>query len=56
MNVNMTLQQFDDLYDEASRRHPRGDVSVESFRNVLDEIRANELKETEGKLMSTLVL
>lgn len=50
----MTLQQFDEIYDEAAKRHPRGVVSVESFRAILDEIRASEVAQTEDQLMTTL--
>lgn len=50
----MTLQQFDEIYDEASKRHPKGDVSIEAFRAVLDEIRANEVVDTEQLLKSRL--
>lgn len=50
----MTLQQFDEIYDEAARRHPKGTVSVESFRSILDEIRASEVAETEHQLKTTL--
>ena len=50
----MTLHQFDDIYDEAAKRDPKGDVSVESFRSVLDEIRAAEVSENEHKLKTQL--
>ena len=54
IGAHMTLQNFDDIYDEAAKRHPKGLVSVESFRSVLDEIRANEVNETEHLLKSEL--
>lgn len=50
----MTLQQFDEIYDEASKRHPGGLVSVESFRAILDEIRASEVVDTEHQLKTQL--
>lgn len=50
----MTLQQFDDIYNEAAKRDPKGDVSVESFRSVLDEIRAAEVSESEHNLKTQL--
>ena len=36
----MTLDSFDQLYDTAAARHPKGQVSVESFRSILDECNA----------------
>ena len=50
----MTLQQFDEIYEEAAKRHPKGHVSVESFRGVLDEIRASEVVDTEHLLKTRL--
>ena len=40
----MTGQSLEDIYDAAARRHPKGFVSVESFRNILDELQANEVE------------
>ncbi|XP_067933716.1 EF-hand domain-containing family member B-like [Watersipora subatra] len=54
VGVQMTLQEFDDIYDEAAKRHPKGNVSVEAFRGILDEIRAAEVSETEHLLKSNL--
>lgn len=36
----MTGETFENFYDEAAKKHPKGFVSVESFRNVLDERQA----------------
>ncbi|XP_013406172.1 EF-hand domain-containing family member B-like [Lingula anatina] len=44
IGVKMTLDTFDDLWKMASQRHPKGHVSVESFRGVLDEIQAAQLQ------------
>ena len=43
----MTLDDFDRIYKMASQRHPSGLVTVESFRNVLDECQALELQRKE---------
>lgn len=37
----MTGQSFEDLYSLAVSSHPKGLVSVESFRNLLDQMLAN---------------
>lgn len=42
--VKMTLDTFDTIYNQAAQRHPKGEVSVESFRGVLDEIQAAQLQ------------
>lgn len=48
LNIGLQLDYdtFDRLYDVAASRHPRGLVSVESFRGVLDEAQARSLKNT----------
>ena len=45
--IQMTLDDFDRIYKMASQRHPSGLVTVESFRNVLDECQALELQRKE---------
>lgn len=40
IGMNMDYSMFDNLYGIAAARHPKGLVSVESFRNVLDECQA----------------
>ena len=47
-NVGMEVDaaKFDRLYDAAADTHPMRQVSVESFRNVLDKCQAIELKDT----------
>ncbi len=40
----MTLDDFDAAYGMAAARHPKGHVSTESFRNILDESQALELQ------------
>ena len=40
----MKPETFEELYQVASSRHPKGEVSVESFRNVLDECQAVSLE------------
>lgn len=37
MNVHMTGDIFETLYKEIASQHPKGHVSVEAFRNALDE-------------------
>ena len=41
----MTLDSFDSIYALASQRHPKGHVSVESFRNILDEVQAVDMQQ-----------
>ena len=48
----MTAETFDKIFAEAAARHPQGKVSVESFRNILDEIQAEVIKETDAELLS----
>jgi hypothetical protein len=43
IGVCMTGQTFDEIWEVAASRHPRGEVSVESFRNVLDLCQANQV-------------
>jgi len=50
VGVKMTGQTFEDLYDAASKSHPKGFVSVESFRNVLDELGAYKVETKEHPL------
>ena len=49
--VNTGLQldydTFENLYQLAASRHPRGFVSVEGFRNVLDAAQATQLKKSD---------
>lgn len=40
IGLQMDGATFERLYDNAANRHPRGHVSVESFRHVLDESQA----------------
>jgi hypothetical protein len=40
IGVRMEDETFDRLYDNAANRHPKGHVSVEAMRNVLDEAQA----------------
>ena len=48
MNSGLKLDYdtFERLHQVAESRHPRGEVSVEAFRNVLDEAQAESLKKT----------
>ncbi|KAL3855117.1 hypothetical protein ACJMK2_014346 [Sinanodonta woodiana] len=45
IGVQMTGQTMEDLYRAAAAKHPKGHVSVESFRNILDEIQAVQVAE-----------
>lgn len=40
----MTGETFENFYDIAAKKHPKGFVSVESFRNVLDELEATKVE------------
>ncbi|XP_064646873.1 EF-hand domain-containing family member B-like [Lineus longissimus] len=43
IGVCMTGQTFEEIWAVAASRHPKGEVSVESFRNVLDMCQANQI-------------
>ena len=43
IGVRMTIDAFDQIYDRAASIHPRGLVSVEGFRNILDLMQADAL-------------
>ena len=42
--MRMTRETFDDVYKTAATLSDQGLVSIESFRNVLDEAQAINLK------------
>ncbi|KAK6165768.1 hypothetical protein SNE40_022627 [Patella caerulea] len=44
IGVRMTGQTYEDVYNMAASRHPKGHVSVESFRNILDELQESQLQ------------
>ncbi|KAJ8320714.1 hypothetical protein KUTeg_002358 [Tegillarca granosa] len=44
IGTRMTRENLEQLYDTAAQLHPKGFVSVESFRNILDEIQADQVK------------
>lgn len=46
----MTGENFEELYNTAAAQHPKGHVSVESFRGVLDEIQAQKIATKEHPL------
>lgn len=46
----MTGENFEDLYNTAASQHPKGHVSVESFRGVLDDIQAQKIATKEHPL------
>ena len=50
IGVKMTGQTFEDFYDAAAKRHPKGFVSVESFRNVLDELQVGKVESRQHPL------
>uniref|UniRef100_H2ZUK0 EF-hand domain family member B n=2 Tax=Latimeria chalumnae TaxID=7897 RepID=H2ZUK0_LATCH len=39
IGVELPKDTFEELWKLASKRHPRGEVCVETFRNILDEIK-----------------
>ncbi|MGH0147229.1 UNVERIFIED_CONTAM: hypothetical protein FKN15_028803 [Acipenser sinensis] len=43
IGVEISEETFKDVWKLASMRHPRGQVCVETFRNVLDEIQAMKM-------------
>ncbi|XP_074654131.1 EF-hand domain-containing family member B-like [Tubulanus polymorphus] len=45
IGVRMTGEVFDQLWKTAEKRHPKGYVSVELFRNVLDELQASQVED-----------
>jgi hypothetical protein len=50
VGVLMTGENFEELYKTAASRHPKGHVSVESFRSVLDDIQAQKIASKEHPL------
>lgn len=44
VGVQMTGETFENFYKAAADKHPKGHVSVESFRNVLDELQAYDVQ------------
>ena len=44
--LQLDYDTFDNLYQVAASKHPRGFVSVEGFRAVLDEAQATNLKKS----------
>lgn len=40
----MTGETLENFYDMAAKKHPKGYVSVESFRGILDEEMATKVK------------
>ncbi|XP_060065621.1 EF-hand domain-containing family member B-like [Ylistrum balloti] len=45
VGVRMTGENVETLYQTAAKQHPKGHVSVESFRGVLDDVLANQVLE-----------
>lgn len=43
IGVQMTGEMFTQVYNTAANQHPKGHVSVESFRGVLDDIQAHQV-------------
>ena len=46
IGIETDYDSFDKMYSLAASRHPQRHVSVESFRNVLDEFQAEQLQKT----------
>ena len=44
VGVQMTGETFENFYKAAADKHPKGHVSVESFRSVLDELQAHDVQ------------
>lgn len=44
IGVKMTGEEMETAFKMASDCHPKGHVSVEGFRNVLDEIQVQRIK------------
>ncbi|CAL1536314.1 unnamed protein product [Lymnaea stagnalis] len=44
IGVRMTGEDMDKAYKMAAQGHPKGHVSVESFRNLLDDIQVQQIK------------
>lgn len=44
IGVLMTGETLETLYKQVASEHPKGHVSVESFRNILDEILAAKVQ------------
>jgi hypothetical protein len=42
--VKMTGETFENLFNFAAKKHPKGFVSVESFRSVLDDLEAAKIE------------
>ncbi|XP_019618184.1 PREDICTED: EF-hand domain-containing family member B-like [Branchiostoma belcheri] len=51
IGVDMDEKTFNDLWEQASVRHPQGRVSVESFRSLLDEARVAQMQADEQRTM-----
>ncbi|XP_025933931.1 EF-hand domain-containing family member B [Apteryx rowi] len=44
IGVNISDESFEEIWKQACKKHQRGEVCVESIRNVLDEIHASHTK------------
>ncbi|KAL4217128.1 hypothetical protein ACF0H5_023582 [Mactra antiquata] len=44
VGVKMTGETLENFYDMAAKKHPKGYVSVESFRSILDEAMASKVE------------
>ncbi|XP_030061886.1 EF-hand domain-containing family member B [Microcaecilia unicolor] len=44
IGVNISDDTFEAVWKLAAQRHPKGEVCVETFRNVLDEIQASNMR------------
>ncbi|XP_038653772.1 EF-hand domain-containing family member B isoform X1 [Scyliorhinus canicula] len=42
VGVDMSNETFEEVWKQAAMKHPKGEVSVETFRNVLDEIQTSQ--------------
>ncbi|XP_064389897.1 EF-hand domain-containing family member B-like isoform X2 [Halichondria panicea] len=47
IGVSMSREVFHELWSEAQKRDPRGQVSVESFRALMEEVQANKMQHQE---------
>ncbi|XP_067907555.1 EF-hand domain-containing family member B [Heterodontus francisci] len=43
VGVNMSKETFEEVWQRAAMKHPKGEVSVETFRDVLDEIQTAQI-------------
>ena len=48
--IKMTGETFENFYNFAAKKHPKGFVSVESFRSVLDDLEARKVETGEHAL------